>query len=1175
MTQEQLSLGDPSPASPVRAAGAPATPSGSPAEHAEHTDRPAPAGPAHPGQMRLARIQLHNWGTFHGSHDLQVPRDGLLLTGESGSGKSSVLDALSAVLMKPGETRFNAAAQDGPAGDRDRTPMSYVRGAYRKQADDATGEVRPGYLRPAATVSGIGLTFENALGRTVTAVRVLHVSGGSAAAADLRTAFVLFDREVALAEVLELSLKGIDRRRIKRVLNPLLAEDTYTKFGVRLRRETGIGSESAQRLLHRTQSAKSLTSLDTLLRDFMLDAPPTLTLAAQAVEQFRALQDAHATVVDARQQVEVLLPQRALWTSYEQASTQRDEVTALKESVDAFRFTVLEELATRDLEDASVQVEAALHRRDQTDREERAARDAEREAHQALNAQGGADLQLLERDITEATGRLTQIQEQLARLHPVLERLDSPFPTTAGELAAVHALARREQETITQDTAQLSDSSGPVFAAREMALAEIGELEAEIRSLRARRSNLPAQLVRVRDLLAEKVGEAPSSLPFAGELMDVRDPAWQGAVERLLHGLAITILVPERLYPQVSRAVDARHWGTRISYERVRDVHEVDADEAAPAHSVLSVLQLADSPLRPWLRRRLARGFPHRLVEESGDLSRHERALTRAGQIKNRDHHVKDDRFRIDDRERWVIGTDNAALIELRRARLERAREELHRQDESLAGVEAQRKALAERSWDLKQLLETAWESLDRSGAETHLDALRERRRRLTADAGFAELHENLRRAEASLAAAEAEHRQAYDAHRDLAAAVAAAQEDLDRARRELAERPLSEEHREPLQSRVRGTRRLTRVNLSEAVRELDNTLNDEVNHAERIIRSSEADLRTARAAYLTRWQERSTNLVDALDATPDFLAILGQLEADRLPEFEHRFRELLRTQSQNNIGQLRSVISQAIRDVHQRLAPVNESLHATAFDTERRTRLILVAQQRHTDEVKDFLAELLAITEGAFGQAEETIAETEARLARMDRLLRRLGSAETSDVGWRRRVLDTRLHVEFVAREVDECGDVLDIYRGSDGRSGGQRQRLVTFCLAASLRYQLTDSAAGAPPYGLVVLDEAFDKTDIHFTRAGLEVFRSFGFQMLLATPLKMLQTIEEYVGGAAVVSKSAANRSSVAAIAFTGELTGGTTHSDGPPDGGIANDGATNNDGAADGSPACAESV
>lgn len=1134
MTQPQIAdwLSDPADAAPTPAAPHPTT---APSDATEPVPDPAPpAAAAHPGQMRLARIQLHNWGTFHGGHDLAVPREGLLLTGESGSGKSSILDAISAVLMKPGETRFNAAAQDGPAGDRDRTPMSYVRGAYRKQADDATGEVRPGFLRPAATVSGIALGFEDGTGRVVTAVRVLHVAGSSSAAADLRTAYLLFDRQVALAEVLEPSLKGIDRRRLRRALDPLVAEDTYTRFGVRLRRETGIGSEAAQRLLHRTQSAKSLTSLDALLRDFMLDAPPTLGLADQAVEQFRALQDAHATVVDARQQVETLLPQRELWATHLEAGTQRDEVAALKDSVDAFQFTVLAELADQDLDQARVQGEQARHERERSDRAEQDAAAAEREAAHALHSRGGTDLQLIDRDLAEVRARLERIDQERSRLDPALERLDARMPATAGQFAATQALARRERSSIEEEIAQLRHGSGPRFAARERALTRIEELTGEIRSLRSRRSNLPSSLVAVRDRLAEAAGESPSSLPFAGELMDVRDPAWQGAVERLLRGLTSTILVPERLYETVSRTVEGRHWGTRVSYERVRErAHGEDA--APPGRTVLSLLHLGDSPLRTWLRGRLARGFPHVLVEDVSELPRHERALTRAGQIKNRDLHVKDDRFRIEDRSRWVIGTDNTALLELRAQELETARAELADHDGALAEVEKRRAALEQRSRDVDRLLEASWEVIDRASGEQDAASLEQRRTLLLADHDLAQLQENHRRAAAELESARTAHQQARDAHRDLVQQITSALEDLDRARRALARSPLPPAHRPALDARITGTRRLTRATLPEAIRAVDNALNTEFNAAERVLRTSESKLSEARTAYLRRWQERSTNLVDALEATPDFLAILSRLESDRLPEFEDRFRHLLRTQSQNNIGQLRSVISQAIREVHQRLAPVNESLRATAFDTERRTWLALVARQRHTEEVAAFLTELLAITQRAFGQEEETVAQTEERFARMDQLLRRLGSAETSDIAWRRRVLDTRLHVEFEARELDRSGEVLDIYRGSDGRSGGQRQRLVTFCLAAALRFQLTDRADGEPPYGTVVLDEAFDKTDIHFTRAGLEVFRAFGFQLLLATPLKMLQTIEEYVGGAAVVSKSVTNRSTVAAISFT----------------------------------------
>ena len=53
----------------------------------------------HPGQWRLSRIQLINWGTFNGTLDVPVSRSGALITGGSGTGKSTLIDAISAVLM--------------------------------------------------------------------------------------------------------------------------------------------------------------------------------------------------------------------------------------------------------------------------------------------------------------------------------------------------------------------------------------------------------------------------------------------------------------------------------------------------------------------------------------------------------------------------------------------------------------------------------------------------------------------------------------------------------------------------------------------------------------------------------------------------------------------------------------------------------------------------------------------------------------------------------------------------------------------------------------------------------------------------------------------------------------------------------------------------------------------
>ena len=45
-------------------------------------------------------------------------------------------------------------------------------------------------------------------------------------------------------------------------------------------------------------------------------------------------------------------------------------------------------------------------------------------------------------------------------------------------------------------------------------------------------------------------------------------------------------------------------------------------------------------------------------------------------------------------------------------------------------------------------------------------------------------------------------------------------------------------------------------------------------------------------------------------------------------------------------------------------------------------------------------------------------------------------------NVRWRDTVLDVRLHVEFIARELDGEGREIEVYRSGAGKSGGQRQK-------------------------------------------------------------------------------------------------------------------------------------
>src|SRR5699024_6200584 len=132
----------------------------------------------------------------------------------------------------------------------------------------------------------------------------------------------------------------------------------------------------------------------------------------------------------------------------------------------------------------------------------------------------------------------------------------------------------------------------------------------------------------------------------------------------------------------------------------------------------------------------------------------------------------------------------------------------------------------------------------------------------------------------------------------------------------------------------------------------------------------------------------------------------------------------------------------------------------------------------------------------------------------------------------WRKQVLDTRFHVRFRAKESDGTGVEVDAFDSSDGLSGGQQQKLVTFCLAAALRYQLAGVDADVPGFATVMIDGAFDKADCRFTRLAMDIFQEFGFHMVLATPLKLLATLDDYIDGTAVISIEDARKSRVSLV-------------------------------------------
>ncbi|MDO5534045.1 MAG: SbcC/MukB-like Walker B domain-containing protein [Propionibacteriaceae bacterium] len=1094
-------------------------------------------------QHRLRRVQLVNWGTFDGVWSFDVPRRGLLLTGPSGAGKSSVLDAMASLLVRPARLKFNAAAQGTETGDRERSLVTYVLGAYKRETDAETGEVGTAFLRKGPTWSGVALTFDDGRGTVTTLLRLFHLRAGTTSGTDLKSMYVLAPEAVELLSVQPYVKDGVENRRLSQAFPgwDVFGADAYTGFANKFRRRLGLGSEQAQLLLHKTQSAKNLTNLDSLFRDFMLDAPDTFELAEQTVGQFQELTVAHAAVVDARRQVEALAPLRGLGEEHADATSALQQLG--QEAAHLGAWLTGRQLADTEHELDRLRPRLTRFATELADAEAHcAAAEGERvEAQRALDGSAGAELGTLEELLAALRAQMVERREKVEALTQVAQSVGLGWPGSAAEVETFQGRVAALGVEFEAEQSLHRDALYRVLDRRSEAQRHLDQVSADLESLRRHGSNLDPRLLAARQMLAERLQVAESTLPFVGELVQVRasDAGWTGAIERVLGSFARTLVIPEPHYVAAAEIIDAQHLGVRLVYEKVTPDRPVDADEASDAASLVAKVDLADGPYRGWLADRLRRRFDYACVENPAEFHHRERAVTRAGQVKHSSTlHEKDDRGRVDDRRRWVLGFSIEAkereLVRLQRDAVV-AVEAAERELDDLGQGEAERQ---QRRDALAQLDRIAWADLDlvSLGEKERLTQGRlDQLRRDHSDVPALELA--LERAKAALERAETLRREIAGRHDDLVRTVRTLETRLADLSADLADA-------DPVPDAVAEQIAAVAAELSVRPDRLEIALREHMaqrrTEAERRRLAAEKQISRQMGVFKRTWQNQSSDWGEEVEFLAEYLEWLGMLERDGLPTFEKRFFDLLQNQARTNIGQLAMKIRGARREIRTRVDEVNKSLRLTEFSPGG--HLQIDVRDRALPEVEQFLATLHAITSGSVSDVfasdnpeERTAAEE--RFALMKGILDRLGSADPGEKAWRDRCLDTRQHVQFQARVVDADGAQLDVFTGSGGRSGGERQKLVTFCLAAALRFQLAPAGQAEPTYALVVIDEAFDKADHRFTQAGLEVFTTFGFQMLLATPMKMLQTIDDYVGGVVMVTNDTGRRSQIHQLAFDGE--------------------------------------
>lgn len=1081
-----------------------------------------------PRQWRLARVEVVNWGTFDGFHSVDIARKGHLFTGMSGSGKSTLLDAITAVLTPKRSVTFNAAAQDGRGRSGDRNWVSYVRGAWGREADELQDRTVAKFLRPNATWSGILLRFEDGVSEPLNLVALFHMRGASVSPQDLRELYVISQGEETLPDYAAYVEMGVDKRRLDRERKPVISTTTgkHRGFYQRLLRLFGLRSTTALLLLHRTQAAKNLGTLDNLLRRFMLEEPKSLLLADDAVEKFGELREAYDHVVELRHQRDALVK---LVESADQANASQKEADALRlqrEHVHVYEDNLILRLAKEDLRKAKARRTLAASRLKGKVEALETAEALAQAAQERLFREGGGSVQSAQERVSDAERELRRTEGRRKRRADDLGRVGISMPECEAEY----------EELLSEAGAQLKLSQ-PAQIPYELAQrsanarAEVERLKSDLETLLRHGSNIAKPLLGVRRTLSEELGIPSALLPFAAELISVKDQyaPWRGAIERVLRPLGTTLLVRDQDMKAVRRAVDGRNLGLNLTIQAV-PASSPSPRPARDPRSLVNRVTVSDSEFRDGLLYTLSARYDYACVDGPDQLGQVERGLTIKGLVKqSHRRYVKADRYAIDRADHWILGGDTEPKRVMLQSRLEAA---LKEQKEAAAAhdkaTEARDAELARRSV-YQSIVDSPWSDVD-------VKAARERVRRLQAALNVLTApNSELQQAAAAVDAANLRLANAAEEktveEKELWAADQQCSE-LEETIHDLDRTPeVPPDLEQGLHDLFYKDRRvLTREEVPRFSRKVDRELQQRTDAAESQVQSASTRFISLANSFSNQWPTAAPELTDSLADQGGYRQILAGIEERGLPKHEGNFRRLLDRQAHDDVVLLLDDLKSAPRQIKMRIEPVNESLGITEFDRQR--FLQIRVRPSHSQEVRDFLAQLQLIVKDHF--VEEDLAAAEERFLLLDKVMRRLGSSEKGDRDWRSRVLDTRTHVSFVAEEIDEGGAVTNVHDSSTGLSGGQRQKLVAFCLAAALRYQLAGQDTAIPTYGTVVIDEAFDQSDPTYTKLALDAFKEFGFHMVLATPNKSLQTLEPYVGGVAVVANPNRSGSTIASGTF-----------------------------------------
>lgn len=1072
------------------------------------------------GGFRLQHIEIYNWGTFDEKiWTLHPNGKNSLLTGANGSGKTTLVDAIITLLVPPNKRHYNQSS--GAESKRERNEKTYVQGAYTRVQSEGGLGAKTKYLRTKDDFSILLGTFYNEITREyLTLLQVRWFANG-----DLKRSYWTIPTALTIEQHLSpLDTAGVWKKNIKKKYKGE-EHDSFTKYVQAFSRKFGLKSDKAVTLFAQTVGIKVLGNLNEFIRLNMLDEHDSETEFVELREHYEHLLSSYKAIEKAREQVVLLTPiveNGVLFKEQEKKVAALTEIESCLSPYFAEKRKSLFEEAARSLEGDILkkanQITAIRNDLEQLNNQKT-------DLQIAISTNKVYEqIQNLDKSIQQAEREQKQREQRAKRYNTLAEKLE--LKTDSNETIFYRTLEKSRQEIEKTagalDTLQQQQVEVQITQTEEINKLKV--LEERLNSLQNRKNRIPIEQIRIREDLLAKLNISEKEMPFAAELMKVKDDekGWETVIEQALRPLSMALLVPEEHYSFVLNSLSRLTLADKFTFIKVEKINKKD-DKKLSKNSLIQKIKITKNhQFSEWLQQTLTENYDFECTNGYIKIPNYERSLSDRGLWKNGDLHYKND---TPSGTRHVMGWDNRETIIETQKEAKNIEKEITKWQRTLDDYQRRYKAITIRRDDLNKLIGfEQYEEIDWKSLAKNVKDYEGQKGTLVKSSN------HLRELETQLTEKRKQVQTVENSRDKLTEQRGNLQSRLENYKQELKE---VEEILVILDvSKIKKNAKRIEAHLDDdtmmisTIKKIENKITrkiqEELSDLQRETNKTDRKLSLAMQKFINpsaeilekypNWMAETVNLGTDIKYLKEFELIYNKIQTEELPKYEKRFKDWLNERLIFDIANFKTSLENKEVQILESIDEINESLNDINFNTKPLTYIQLDVHKSRDNAIRDFKEMLKDAMPDPAKLVQGDAVELEKSFKRIQKIIEELSDNEP----WRKKVTDVRNWLEFAAIERYRADNSeRQYYQDSQSLSGGEKAKLAYTILASAIAYQfgIRNENSDKRSFRFAVVDEAFSKVDPENSVYAMELFKQLNLQLMVVTPLDKINLAEPYI--------------------------------------------------------------